>query len=148
MKWTVKFLPEVEKDFASLSGDQRIFVVKAINKVCKNPLSIYEGGYGKPLGNKHMNNLTGLMKIKLKASGLRIVYKLIKTETSMLIVVIGMRSDDKVYQTAKKRTSKSVYAMNVLQKQMNGEAQRTGLTNEEDIVNLVKEIRSEKGIKI
>lgn len=114
MKWAVKFFPEAEKDFASLSGDQCIFVVKAINKLCQNPLSVYEGGYGKPLGNKHMNDLTGLMKIKLKASGLRIIYKLIKTETSMLIVVIGMRSNDKVYQTAKNQIeSKNITNFNI-----------------------------------
>ena len=67
---------------------------------------IGEGGYGKPLGSKGGTDLSGLFKIKLKAAGLRIVYKLIRTETEMLIVVIGARADDEVYQIAEKRARK------------------------------------------
>ena len=76
---------------------------KPINKVKENPLPQNEGGYGKPLGHKHGLNLTGYLKIKLKSDGLRIVYKLIRTESKMLIVVIGIREDDEVYETAQKR---------------------------------------------
>ena len=81
-------------------------VVKAINKVLDNPLPVGEGGYGKPLGNKGRNDLTGLLKIKLKNAGIRVVYKLIRTETEMLVVVIGARADDEVYDTAKHRVDK------------------------------------------
>ncbi len=71
-----------------------------------NPVSIYEGGYGKPLGNKGGTDLTGLFKIKLRNAGLRIVYKIIKTETTMIVIVIGARSDDEVYNIAEKRYKK------------------------------------------
>lgn len=37
----------------------------------------------------------------------------------------------------------AVYAMQLLQNQMTGEAKRTNLTSDEDIMTLVKEIRSE-----
>ena len=37
----------------------------------------------------------------------------------------------------------AVYAMQVLQQEMTGEAERTGLISEEDVVALVKELRSE-----
>ena len=91
MNWRLEFLPEAEKEFAALAGNQRILVAKALKKVQQNPVSIYEGGYGKPLGNKGGTDLTGLFKIKLKAAGLRVVYKLIQTETEMLVVVVGAR---------------------------------------------------------
>lgn len=52
-----------------------------------NPLPAIEGGYGKLLGNNGRTTLAGLMKIKLRGAGLRIVYKLVKTESEMLIVV-------------------------------------------------------------
>ena len=65
-----------------------------------------EGGLGKPLGNRGGTDLSGFLKIKLKAAGLRVVYKLIRTETEMLIVVIGARADDDVYKTAQKRAEK------------------------------------------
>ena len=93
MSWSLIFLPDAQKDLQSLSGDQRILVAKALDKVRKNPLPSSEGGFGKPLGNKGGTDLSGFLKIKLKAAGLRVVYKLIRTETEMLIVVIGARAD-------------------------------------------------------
>ena len=80
-----------------------LIVLKAIRKVAQNPLPVNEGGYGKPLGNKGRTKLSGLLKVKLRDAGIRIVYKLIRTRTEMLIVVIGARSDDEVYQIADKR---------------------------------------------
>ena len=106
MNWTLKFLPEAKKDLEGLAGNQRILVAKAIEKVRQNPVSIFDGGYGKPLGNKGRRNLTGLLKIKLKDAGLRIVYKLIQTETEMIVVVIGARADEEVYDIASKRAIK------------------------------------------
>ncbi|WP_260620374.1 hypothetical protein [Gordonibacter massiliensis (ex Traore et al. 2017)] len=55
------------------------------------------------MGNKRLSQLSGLMKIKLKADGIRIVYQLMRTERSMRVVVIGVRSDDEVYREAQKR---------------------------------------------
>ena len=103
MTWNVIFLPEADKDLESLSHPQRVLVRKAIEKVRENPLPQSEGGYGKPLGNKCGLNLTNLLKIKLKDSGIRIVYKLIRTETNMLIVVVGARADEEAYRLAHKR---------------------------------------------
>ena len=107
MKWVLKYLPEAAKDFKNLAGNQRIVVAKAIDKVLENPLPIQEGGYGKPLGNKHGRNLSGLLKIKLRGTGIRVVYKLIRTESEMLVVVIGVREDDDVYETAERRRIKN-----------------------------------------
>lgn len=106
MNWTIRYLPEVEKDLKQLGSNQRILVQKAIKKVQGNPLPASEGGYGKPLGNKSGNDLSGLLKIKLQSSGIRIVYKLIRTETEMLIVVVGARADNKVYEIAGNRAEK------------------------------------------
>lgn len=106
MSWTLKFLPEAQKDLKNLSGNERILVLKAINKVLQNPVSVFEGGYGKPLGNKGGNNLSGFLKIKLLSAGIRVVYKLIQTETEMLVVVIGARADDEVYNTAQHRAER------------------------------------------
>lgn len=106
MNWSLVFLPDAQKDFESLSGNQRIHVAKALEKVRKNPLPSNEGGYGKPLGNKAGTDLSGFLKIKLKADGLRVVYRLIRTESEMLVVVIGARVDDDVYNTAQKRAIK------------------------------------------
>lgn len=103
MTWAVKFLPEAQKDLQKLDGSQRILVAKALAKVSQNPLPDYEGGYGKPLGNKDGNNLTGFLKIKLRNAGLRIVYQIVRTEEEMYVIVIGARSDEVVYNAASRR---------------------------------------------
>lgn len=103
MNWTVAYLPEAEKDFAELDGSQRKLIRKAIAKVSQNPLSDFEGGLGKPLSNKRGIELAGFLKIKLKASGLRIVYKLERRAEEMLIVIIGARADEEVYELSQKR---------------------------------------------
>lgn len=105
--WDVKYLSEALDDLDELDGSQRKLVLKSIEKVRKNPLSQQEGGYGKLLGKKGNTDLTGFLKIKLRASGLRLVYKVIKQEDRMLIVVIGAREDEEVYSIAEKRIKKN-----------------------------------------
>ena len=105
MSWKLEYLPEAEKDLKNLDGSQRLLVLKAIKKVQQNPLPIDEHGYGKPLGN-HSSSLAGLMKIKLRSAGLRVVYQLRRTESSMMVIVIGVRADDEVYEMAQKRANK------------------------------------------
>lgn len=107
MNWKLVYLPEAAKDLKNLAGNQRLMVIKAIDKVLQNPLPANEGGYGKPLGNKHGTDLAGFLKIKLRGAGIRVVYKLIRTETEMLVVVIGAREDDEVYETAQHRAEKN-----------------------------------------
>ena len=101
--WTIEFTKEAEKDRDSLDHTQRLQVNKAILKVSQNPLPQSEGGYGKPLGNKNSNNLTGLLKIKLLKLGIRVVYQLIRTDEIMKIIVVAARADDEVYEVAAKR---------------------------------------------
>lgn len=103
MIWTVKYLKEAIKDLNALNQLQRLIADKAIKKVKENPLPQSEGGYGKPLGKKHGSNLTGFLKIKLLREGIRIVYKLIRQDDQMLIVVTGIREDDEVYDLAATR---------------------------------------------
>jgi mRNA interferase RelE/StbE len=103
MPWKIEFTAEARKDKDGLDHIQRIQVDKAIYKVSQNPLPQSEGGYGKPLGNKQSNNLTGLLKIKLLKLGIRVVYKLVRTDEVMKIIVVAARADDEVYDVAAKR---------------------------------------------
>ncbi|MBR0076650.1 MAG: type II toxin-antitoxin system RelE/ParE family toxin [Synergistaceae bacterium] len=106
MKWSTEFLPEARNDLKKLSGNQRSIVAKAITRVEKNPLPRSEGGYGISLGHKGTYNLTNYLEIKLRGAGIRVIYKLIRTETEMLVVVIGMREDEDVYEVAQQRIEK------------------------------------------
>ena len=103
MNWTVKYLPEAVEDLRGLDGAQRVFVRKAIGKLAQNPLPETEGGYGKWLGNRNRAKLAGFLKVKLRGAGLRIVYRLIRQEEQVLLIVIGVREDSEVYEKAQKR---------------------------------------------
>lgn len=103
MMYKLSFIKQAAEDYKALDGSQRKIVDKAIKRILINPLPNTEGGYGKPLGNQSNSSLAGLMKIKLKSSGLRIVYKLEKHEDNVLIIIIGARADSKVYKEAEKR---------------------------------------------
>lgn len=95
----VSFTPEADRDFADLDNSQRQVVFKAIKKVASNPGPQPEG-YGKPLAGK----LAGYCKIKLRDYGIRVIYKLAPPESNnMRIIIVGMRSDEKVYDDALKR---------------------------------------------
>lgn len=74
--WQVKFLNEAKKDLAKLDNSLKGQVLKGIAKVRTNPLPV-PLDYGKPLGNKGGNNLTGFFKIKYKGIGIRVVYSLV-----------------------------------------------------------------------
>ena len=61
--------------------------------------------------------------------------------------VLGVASGDRVTFVVEGNTvrmvNSAVYAMQMLQQEMAGETERTGLTAEEDVMALVKELRNE-----
>ena len=100
MIWGIEFLQEAEKDMKRLDHSVQIQVLKGIKKVSKNPLPVSQGGYGKPLGNKGGENLTGFFKIKYRGIGIRVVYTLVKEKKIMNIVVISERNAAACYKQA------------------------------------------------
>ena len=103
MNRQVEYLPEAVKDLKHLDASSQVLTLKAIQKVQADPRPAEEGGLGKPLGNKGGQNLSGFLKIKLLKAGIRIVYTLVRENDKMLIVVIGVRADNEVYEQAAKR---------------------------------------------
>ncbi len=61
--------------------------------------------------------------------------------------VLGVASGDRITFIVEGNTvrivNSAVYAMQVLQREMAGEAERTGLTSDDDVMALVKELRDE-----
>lgn len=106
MSWQVEYRDEARDDLRCLAHPQQALVLKGIRKVAKNPLPQNEGGYGKPLGHHRDIDLTGLMKIKFRDAGLRVVYQLVRTDEVMKIIVISVRDDEAVYRMAAKRAGR------------------------------------------
>ena len=101
--WEIDYHKKAEKDMAALDNSVNSRVIKAINKVAQNPLPQSEGGYGKPLSNKHSSKLAGCLKIKLQSLGLRVVYQLVRDDKVMKIVIVSIRNDEEVYKEAERR---------------------------------------------
>ncbi|KAB5606357.1 type II toxin-antitoxin system RelE family toxin [Bifidobacterium jacchi] len=104
--WIQRWLPEAEKDIAGLDSAMQRQILQGIRKVAANPLPVSEGGYGKPLRNGGKAKLSGLCKIKFRGIGVRVVYKAIRVDRQMVIVVVGVRSDDEVYRIADARRAR------------------------------------------
>ena len=101
MNWKIKITDEAKKDFSKMEGSLKKQVLAGILKVSKAPLPS-PNGYGKPLGHKNGNNLTGFFKIKYRGIGIRVVYTLVLTDLVMNIVVISERDDNFCYTVAAK----------------------------------------------
>lgn len=97
--WKLVFSEAAQKDVAALDASVRPQVLKVLARVALNPLPLSRGGYGKPLGGE----LSGLFKIKLLKAGVRVVYALREVNGEMLVVVVGMRRENRVYTLAAKR---------------------------------------------
>ena len=99
--WKIKITEEAQKDFGRLEGSIKKQVLAGILKVSGAPLPS-PNGYGKTLGNRKGNNLTGFFKIKYRGIGIRVVYTLALSEVVMNIVVISERDDNYCYDLAAK----------------------------------------------
>ena len=98
-----EYSAEANEDLEKFNAEQQRQIGIQIEKFAENPLPKNEGGYGNPLGNKYGLNLTGLCKITLKKMGVRVVYKIIRTDKIMRVIVIAARADEEVYKIAAKR---------------------------------------------
>lgn len=104
MKWTVEYTKEAQKDLRKLDQHSRKMILKAIGKTAENPLPHPEG-FGKPLGNHASSKLSGYYKIKLRNLGYRVVYRLMREESKMRVIIIAVRDDELVYKEAERRIS-------------------------------------------
>ena len=105
MAWNIRITEEAKKDYAKIEGSIRKQVLAGIVKVSQAPLPSPHG-YGKPLGNKNGNNLTGFFKIKYRGIGIRVVYTLVLDKLTMNIIVISQRDDNHCYELATKLYNK------------------------------------------
>lgn len=101
MAWNIRITDEAKKDYEKIEGSIRKQVLAGIIKVSKAPLPS-PNGYGKPLGNKNGNNLTGFFKIKYRGIGIRVVYTLAVDKMAMNIMVISQRDDNYCYDLVAK----------------------------------------------
>ena len=93
MNWSVRFHPEVESDLRQLGSAEARRVLKVIRE------RIAEGEPDK-IGKPLRGALAGFRRIR--TGDVRIVYRINGTEI-ILVLCVGARRDDEVYESATKR---------------------------------------------
>ena len=113
-KFDVRLDPDALKEYEKLDGS----VIKIVNKAI-DELEYRADEVGKVLENKRNMRLHGCKEIKLRGSGIRIVFRITNEVVEILkvvyILVIERRSNDFVFKIASKRF-KRVQHMNELPK--------------------------------
>ena len=95
-KFKLKFLPTALKEWKKLDGSIQSKLKKKLKERLNEPhnpasqLSGFENHY----------------KIKLRASGYRLVYEVIDQEICVLVIAVGKREKNEVYKQTRRRTKK------------------------------------------
>lgn len=94
MAWTVNYHPEVEKDLLRLGRTEARAILKVIEE------RIVEGEPDK-LGKPLAGQLSGCRRIRTGQT--RIVYRVDGDRIEVLIIAVGMRRDNQIYDAASSR---------------------------------------------
>lgn len=95
MVWLVHYHPEVEQDLLTLGRTEAKAILKAIEARIIN-------GEPDKSGKLLSGNLAGLRRIRTGQT--RIVYRVDGDRIEVLIIAVGMRRDNEIYEAASKRT--------------------------------------------
>ena len=91
MIYKLKFLPTALKEWKKLDHSIQVQLKKKLKKLLENP-------------HVPANKLRGFenhYKIKLRASGYRLVYEVVDNEICIYVIAIGRRDREEVYNKAK-----------------------------------------------
>jgi mRNA interferase RelE/StbE len=93
-KYKLKFLPTALKEWRKLDFSIQNQLKKKLKERLKNPLISASQLYG----------FESHYKIKLRASGYRLVYEVIDKEITVLVIAVGKKEKNLVYKKAAKRS--------------------------------------------
>lgn len=102
LRFDVRLHKAALREYKRLDHSVALIVDKALEE-----LEIRADKVGKPLGKKRNINLTGCKEIKLRDTGIRIVFtvtpKYVHVLQIVIVLAIETRADDVVFQLAAKR---------------------------------------------
>lgn len=96
MNYKLKFLPTALKEWKKLDNSIQIQLKKKLKDRLKFP----------HVPGSRLRGFENHYKIKLRASGYRLVYEAIDNKICVLVIAIGKRDKNAVYNQANKRTTK------------------------------------------
>ena len=97
-KYTLKFLPRALKEWKKLDS----FIQSQFKKKLKERL---EAPHNK---SSLLSGFETHYKIKLRASGYRLVYEVIDKEICVMVIAVGKRDKNEVYRQNRRRAEKPI----------------------------------------
>lgn len=94
MSYRLKFLPVALREWKKLDASVRKQLKKKLAEVLEKP----------KIPANRLRKFENHYKIKLRTSGYRLVYEVIDEEIVVLVIAVGKRDNNKIYQAAEKRT--------------------------------------------
>lgn len=93
MSYKVKFRTDALKEWNNLEKSIQQQFAKKLKKCTENP----------HIPSARLRNMPDCYKIKVRASGFRLVYQIINDELIIAVVAVGKREHNEVYNLASKR---------------------------------------------
>lgn len=87
----IRYLPEFADDFNRYSDHDKNIIRTAVEKLSANPLSVKDGGYGNVVS---VNETGSVMCVKIIFTGIRIIYKLMKSADNNLLIFVSVSNDN------------------------------------------------------
>lgn len=94
----VQLTSDAREDLRDMDGSARKAVLKAIKKLEDDPEK-----RGQPLGSRQSGNLTTFRKLVVGDRDYRVVYRIERDGTVVVVWVIGRRTDNECYEIALSR---------------------------------------------
>ncbi len=93
MSYKLKFLPTALKEWKKLDNTIQIQFKKKLKERLESP----------HVPSSQLSGFENHYKIKLRASGYRLVYEVVEEEIYILVIAVGKRDRGEVYKKAKER---------------------------------------------
>jgi mRNA interferase RelE/StbE len=97
MSYKLKFLPSALKEWEKLDASIQEQFKKKLKERLVSPC----------IPNSKLSGFENHYKIKLRASGYRLIYEVIDSEIAVLVIAIGKREKNSAYKKARKRVLQS-----------------------------------------
>ncbi len=97
MNYSLKFLPTAYKEWKKLDNTIQSQFKKKLKDCLINP----------HITGNELRGFKNHYKIKLRASGYRLVYEVINKEVYIMVIAVGKRNKNEIYKQMKKRSSGS-----------------------------------------
>jgi len=98
MSYRLKFLPTALREWKRLDSTTQVQLKKKLKERLESP----------HVPGSRLSGFENHYKIKLRASGYRLVYEVIDEEVCVLVIAVGTRDKNLVYKKARKRKKRLI----------------------------------------